>query len=249
MSKNDSLGDRMKDYENITRNRLMRRTPVIIRIDGKAFHTFTKGLKRPFDEVLGDAMELTTFKLVSNIQGAVFGYTQSDEISILLQDWASFETDAWFDNNIQKMVSVAASMATAYFNGCYQHPTSQNPAMFDARIFNIPREEVCNYFIWRQQDATRNSVQMLSQSMFSHNELQGLNNSKLQDKMMLEKNVNWNDLPTCWKRGRAVVELEVGGVPSRVKFMDKNPPIFTVDRNYVERHMDRTEIEDKLRAA
>lgn len=114
--KNDSLGDRMKGYEGVSRNFLTRRVPAIIRLDGKAFHTFTKGMEKPFDPVLTQAMQETMKYLCENIQGCVLGYTQSDEITLVLTDYATIQTDAWFGYNIQKMCSVSASMATMAFN-------------------------------------------------------------------------------------------------------------------------------------
>lgn len=114
--KNDSLGDRMKGYEGVSRNFLTRRVPAIIRLDGKAFHTFTKGMEKPFDPVLTQAMQETMKYLCENIQGCVLGYTQSNEITLVLTDYATIQTDAWFGYNIQKMCSVSASMATMAFN-------------------------------------------------------------------------------------------------------------------------------------
>jgi len=227
MATKDSLGDRMKDYyENRYRISLPRRTNIIIRIDGKAFHTYTKGLKKPFDEGLMEDMNKTTMFLCENIQGAKMGYVQSDEISILMHDYDDLKTDAWFDNNLQKMASVSASLATAKFNQlrmsrkCWEgldvegYLDSEDIlnfklAMFDSRFAVIPEpEEVVNYFIWRQQDATRNSISMSAQSMFSHKELQGKSSSEMQDMMMLQKGVNWNDYPTRFKRGAAIVKVQ-----------------------------------------
>ena len=188
MSK-DSLGDRMKGYENVSKSKLIGRMPVIIRIDGKAFHTWTRQLddSNPFSDTMHNAMTRTTFSLVSNIQNAVFGYTQSDEISILLNDWKTLTTDQWFGGGLQKIASVSASMATAYFNkiisdevGCF------SPAMFDARVFNITREEVVNYFIWRQIDATKNSISMAAQSKYSSKELHKKNGNDKQE-MLFQK--------------------------------------------------------------
>ena len=251
MSRNDSLGDRMKGYENVTRVHLTRRTPVIIRIDGKAFHTWTKQLKHvdneleqdPFSGIMNAAMAETTRQLVTNIQNAVLGYTQSDEISILLNDWKTLETDAWFSANIQKMVSVAASMATVYFNNSipdmlhtYRNLSGKqlSSAMFDARVFNLPKEEVANYFIWRQQDASRNSVQMLARHYFSHRELHRKNNSEIQDMLMGTFGINWNDIDTWKKRGCCALRdpFCLNGV-----VIDREIPIFTQDRNYIEKHL------------
>ena len=235
--KNDSLGDRMKGYENVTRTKLTSRTPAVIRLDGKAFHTWTKQLHRydpslqdsPYSDVMHNAMAETAMYLVENIQNARLAYTQSDEISILMNDWGKLNTDAWYDNKIQKIVSVAASMATARFNIAVtdQGNFSPNMALFDARVWNMPKEEVANYFVWRQQDATRNSINMLAQFYFSHKELQGKNTSQVQDMLMLEHGVNWNDVATWAKRGYCATR---GGKQNEI-------PIFTADRNFIERHL------------
>ena len=236
--KNDQLGKRMKEnYEERARTYLTRRTPVAIRIDGKAFHTFTRGFDKPFDEVLVAAMQRTMKYLCENIQGAVFGYCQSDEITIILQDYATLTTDAWFDYQVQKICSVAASMATMAFNQffeievnrfVYDMPRKDNGllyqedyqrfstyyaaatkgAVFDARCFNIPKAEVCNLIYWRQLDATRNSIQMVGQANFSHSELQNKSCNDIQDMLMTQKGINWNDYPTHLKRGSACIKEE-----------------------------------------
>jgi tRNA(His) 5'-end guanylyltransferase len=218
----DPLGDRMKDfYEDRTRYKLARRTNTIIRIDGKAFHTYTKGLQRPFDQGLMEDMNKTAEYLCQNIQGAKFGYVQSDEISILITDYDDIDTHAWFDANLQKMASIAASLATAEFNRLrlirkmnttvatagsileqFKH------AMFDARVFQIPyQEEVINYFIWRQQDATRNSISSVAQSLYSAKELHGKKTSDMQE-MIFQKGINWNDFTPREKRGSIIRRVE-----------------------------------------
>ena len=229
---NSNLAARMKEfYENVPKTNLMRRTPVVIRIDGKAFHSFTKGFKRPFDEILIKTMQETTKYLCENIQGGVLGYTQSDEISLVLVDYQRFETSAWFDYEVQKMCSIAASMATMAFNKFFyenvflyngmasvdmsnkKYPYKEvyakavkKGAMFDARVFNIPKEEVTNYIYWRQLDASRNSIQMVGQANFSHNELHCKTCNNIQDMLMEQKGINWNDYPTVCKRGTAVIK-------------------------------------------
>ena len=234
MPVNDDLGNRMKTfYEQIPKTKLMRRTPVICRIDGKAFHTYTRGFQKPFDEVLIKTMQETTKYLCENVQGCVLGYTQSDEISLVLVDYKRFETSAWFDYEIQKMCSIAASMATMAFNKFFENNVDdyrfskwdgvskyeegteeyiktllkavEKGAMFDARVFNIPKEEVTNCIYWRQLDASRNSIQMVGQANFSHKELQNKSCNDIQDMLMLQKNINWNDFPTYQKRGTCVV--------------------------------------------
>ena len=232
MPVNDQLGTRMKTYyEQVPKYRLMRRTPVIIRIDGKAFHTFTRGFERPFDNVLGNSMRKTMQYLCENIQGCIFGYTQSDEITLVLSDYKKLNSDAWFDYEVQKMCSIAASMATMVFNRYFRNECSvwfnetvewgdidnfdehtkklfdaytkacEKGAMFDARVFNIPKEEVVNCVYWRQLDAARNSVQMVGQANFSHNQLQNKTCNMIQDMLWEQKGINWNDYPTRWKRG------------------------------------------------
>lgn len=268
-NKRDSLGDRMKNYyENRAKTYLTRRMPVIIRLDGKAFHTFTKGLKKPYDKIFHNTMNATMKYLCENIQGCKLGYTQSDEITLLLTDYDTLDTDAWFDNNVQKICSVSASMATMVFNAVFselyhnamfeeEDPTINpyfdvlfkklNTAMFDSRCFNIPADEVTNCFIWRQQDATRNAIQMLGQCNFSHKELQGKSCNDIQDMLMTQKGINFNDMPTEFKRGVCCVKEEYATVDlstysgpiepiTRTRWvLDKEIPVFTQDRSYVDR--------------
>jgi tRNA(His) 5'-end guanylyltransferase len=203
-------------YEDRYRFMLPRRTYTIIRLDGKAFHTYTRGLERPFDvRFMNDMAETATF-LCDEIQGAQFAYTQSDEISLLLTDFEKITTDAWFDGNLQKMASVSASLATAKFNQLRSDIT-ERLAFFDARVFVIPdRVEVENYFVWRQKDATRNSLLALTQSLYSHKEMHGKGWSDMHE-MCWQKGHNWNDLPPYKKRGMLVRrEATVKVVPVRV---------------------------------
>lgn len=235
----DKIGDRMKSfYEDRTRFKLQRKTNTIIRIDGKSFHTYTKGLKRPFDQGLIDDMNETAVYLCKNIQGAKFAYVQSDEISIILTDYDSIQTDAWFDGNIQKITSISSSLATAKFNQLRENRRNKETsnsddklAMFDSRVFQIPYvEEVLNYFIWRQQDATRNSIQLVAQSLYSHKELKGKNSGMLQE-MIFQKGINWNDFSNREKRGSIIRKFDEGG-KSTWK-VDNDTPIFTYDREYL----------------
>lgn len=247
----DALGDRMKRYEDAYRVYLPRRLPVIIRVDGRAFHTFTRGFKRPFDSVLSAVMIKTAEALCKEISGAKLAYIQSDEISILVTNDDTTETQPWFDNNLQKLASLSASIATRAFDNAFQVAVSQynesfeqftvyfralHKATFDARAFILPPNEVTNYFIWRQQDATRNSIQMAARSVYSHKELQNKNTSDLQD-MLMEKGINWNDYETHQKRGACVVKEKVDGVPHGKWTADLEIPIFTQDRDYIERRM------------
>ena len=278
--KKDSLGDRMKTYEVVSRFYLTRRMPVIIRLDGKAFHTFTKGMKKPCDTILTKTMQDTMKYLCENIQGCVLGYTQSDEITLVLVDYQTIDSCAWFDNQVQKMASVSASMATMYFNKYFnsailnydfewkssltpqsieiqeKHKTYMNNlrkaaekgAMFDARVFNLPKEEVINCLIWRQQDATRNSIQAAGQYYFSHKELQGKTCNDIQDMLFLKKGVNWSeDYATVFKRGSCCIKvpaMEAFSVDKNGNVVEKEIirshweidteiPIFTQDRDYI----------------
>ena len=260
--KYETLGDRMKGaYENKYRLYLPERIPVIIRLDGKAFHTFCRGLKKPFDDLFISVMQDTMLDLCKNISGCKLGYVQSDEISLLLVQTKE-ESQPWFDNNIQKIVSVSASMATLYFNKNFEKRVFElmenyakdksdyteeelkyvdkldskiYTAMFDSRVFVIPKEEVNNYFYWRQLDATRNSILSLAQSLYSDKEMHGIKCDALQNKMFTEKNVNWNDLSTVKKRGTCAIrkEVEVNGVVRNKWFIDEDIPIFTKDKNYI----------------
>lgn len=215
-------------YEDKTRSSLIRRMPVILRLDGKAFHTLTRGCEKPFDKNFIKCMEDTAMRLCAEVQNARFAYSQSDEISLLLTDYDNLDTDQWFDGNIQKICSISASIASV----CFTKEFGKD-AYFDARVFNIPKEEVCNYFIWRQQDASRNSVQGLGQAYFSHKSLIGLNNDQVQEKLWQERQVNWNNLPTNHKRGFCLRRIGTDGN----WMLDRDIPIFTSDREYVEKSL------------
>lgn len=272
MPVNDELGTRMKEfYEGVPKTRLVRRIPVAIRIDGKAFHTFTRGFQKPFDEILVKSMQDTMKYLCENIQGCVLGYTQSDEITLILVDYKHLNSDAWFDYEIQKMCSIAASMATMAFNKAFASNVAKQSkrlyseyleekdasyidtleiamnkgALFDARCFNIPKEEVANLIYWRQLDATRNSIQMVGQANFSHKELQNKSCNMIQEMLFAEKGINWNDYPTYLKRGSCCikttiqnpnVDIKDGIYPKSIWMIDLDIPIFKGDgRNYIDK--------------
>lgn len=257
----DQLGDRMKDfYEDRFRTKLPRRAYTLIRVDGKAFHTYTKGLNRPFDEGLIEDMNKTAAFLCKNIMGAKMGYVQSDEISILITDFDTTDTQAWFDYNIQKMVSIAASLATSEFNRLRvlreikerTHKTKWSQvtdetflmnietsfskmAQFDARVYQIPsRIEVYNMFLWRQQDAVRNSISSVAQSLYSHKELTGKKTNEMQE-MIFQKGINWNDYDFRKKRGaviaRVPVEKENGVIRNIWQVVET--PIFSQNPNFL----------------
>lgn len=254
MPVHDDLGKRMKEfYEQVPKTRLVRRMPVMIRIDGKAFHTFTRGFQKPFDDILIKSMQETMKYLCENIQGCVFGYTQSDEITLVLVDYKKLTSSAWFDYEVQKICSISASMATMAFNKIFNNNVDEleminqadkyysaieRGAMFDSRCFNVPKEEVTNFVYWRQLDATRNSIQMVGQANFSHKQLQGKSCNMIQDMLFTEKGINWNDLPIVKKRGSACIKDSEGHW-----FIDENMPILkTTDevdyRCYVDKLID-----------
>lgn len=276
MSVNDELGTRMKTfYEQVPKTRLMRRTPVALRIDGKAFHTFTRGFQKPFDTVLMTAMQNTMKYLCENIQGCVFGYSQSDEITLILIDYQKFTSSAWFDYEVQKICSISASMATMAFNKFFEKNVEdfiqdcatdyetqglcgegtaeydlcktyqkavEKGAMFDARCFNIPKEEVANLIYWRQLDAARNSVQMVGQANFSHSELQNKTCNMIQDMLLTQRDINWNNFPIDCKRGAACVyqnpdSITNGDIIKGWRIDREMPMIKDEYREYVEKYI------------
>ena len=264
MKDNDSLGDRMKMYEGVTRTRLIPKLPVMLRLDGKAFHTLTRGMDKPVDKRFQAAMYATAKALCEEVQGCQLAYVQSDEITLLLVDYQTYRTQSWFDYEIMKMCSVAAGIASAHFSGCYDDKVG----IFDCRAWNLPQHEVVNALIWRQQDATRNSISSLAQSHFSPKELHGKDSVTMQDMLVLQKGVNWNDCPVPQKRGVCVVketftvECPVGFGPpghnadqldvtaKRTRWIvDENIPIFTQDRQYIEKFVYPPEEEEAKTAS
>jgi tRNA(His) guanylyltransferase len=219
----DPIGERFKRYELTSDQLLVRRTPVICRVDGRAFHTLTRSCEKPFDERFADSMLVTAQALCKEIQGCKMGYWQSDEISLLICDYDKITTDAWFDYRLQKMCSIAASLASVTFSKRFERT-----GLFDARFFNVPESDVANYFLWRQKDAERNSLQMLAQSHFSPKQLHGKKAPDLHE-MLHGIDRNWNDLPIWQKRGAAIVKEFEGGWD-----WDENTPVFSQERDYIE---------------
>jgi tRNA(His) 5'-end guanylyltransferase len=198
---NSALGDRMKRYEAVQRAVLPRRTYTLLRVDGRAFHTYLRGCQKPFDTAFMTDMDAVAEALCAEITGSVFAYTQSDEISILITDFASEHTEPWFGGVIAKQLSISAALATAVLN-----ERRPGRALFDARVFTIADPvEVANYFLWRQRDAVRNSISMAAQAHFSHKRLHGVNSGGMQELLFTEAGVNWNDYPDGCKRGRVTV--------------------------------------------
>lgn len=257
MSIHDELGTRMKEfYEERAKYKLIRRMPVAIRIDGKSFHTFTRGFRKPFDEILMKSMQDTMKYLCAHVEGCVLGYTQSDEITLILVDYKKLNSDAFFDNEVQKLCSITASMATLEFNRAFEKNVNDylrtirtdydsesekslinayeksliNGAVFDSRCFNIPKEEVTNLILWRQLDAIRNSIQMVGQANFSQKQLNGKSCSSIQEMLLSEKRINWDSYETPCKMGTCCIRDNGKWI------VDYNIPKFIgEDRNYIER--------------
>lgn len=263
------LDVRMKDYEKVTDQKLIRRMPVIIRLDGRRFHSFTRGFKRPFDDILIDSMQKTALYLCKNIQNCVLAYTQSDEISLLLIDYKDFDTQPWFDNRIQKIVSTSAALATIRFKEVFENNiekfgyknipnwdmggtnewlTEQQQKDltyinylsnaievkykgFDSRCFNLSKDEVANYFFWRQQDCIRNSIQMVGQANFSQKELQNKSTADIKEMLHEQKNIDFdNDFSIVKQRGSCVYGYGYHW------FIDNNIPTFKKEgRKYIDK--------------
>ena len=233
-----------------------RRTITIIRLDGKGFSKFTKNLNKPFDDGFSDDMDATAAFLCENIQGARFAYTQSDEISIVLCDYENQESSAWFDYSVQKMTSIAASLATAKFNQLRMARSTWEGsdiagsldqddiekfklAFFDARVFQVPTvDEMVNAMIFRQQDCTRNSISMAASANFSHKALENKSGNDKQEMLFSEKGINWNDYLTKYKRGSVILKetyIKVGekGNAERTRWVPVETPIFTQDKDFL----------------
>lgn len=242
----DDLGSRLKKYEKINRQYVLPQIPVFVRIDGKAFHTFTQGFDKPFDKTLSDMFKLSALRTMQEIQQCVFGYSQSDEFTILLNGWDSSKSEMWFGGNIQKIASVTASIFSVMFErsliqksvlGQVSVDKMNNtlmPAYFDARVFQVPIHEVENVFLWRQFDAKRNSIQALGRSEYSHEEIAGLKTFQIVDVLKKEKGIDWEELPNIQKWGFTIrqsisYKISIERMEWRV---DDNIPYFLDDREY-----------------
>lgn len=232
-----SLSKRMVAYEKCTVSPLPINTPIILRVDGRAFHTFTRGMEKPFDMGFIFNMDGVAYALCEEIMNARIAYLQSDEISILI--YPTIEADVWFGNNVQKMTSVSASLASAVMSESYPG----RRITFDSRVFAVPEKDVVNYFIWRQRDWERNSVQMLARKYYSQKELQGKSNAEMHE-MIFQKGDNWNELETLLKRGRCIrksvaIDPDTGENVLKSWWVDKNIPQFTKDRDYIQQYIDK----------
>lgn len=257
MSNKDSLGDRMKLYESAYNHTYPIRMPLILRFDGVHFHTNVKRWKctKPFDDDLIEAMQCTAKTLCESIAGAQIAYVQSDEITILVRDDMTNQSQPWYNKEINKILSVGAAKATNAFNYRWNQLRGINSmldmAEFDCRGMVVPENEIFSQILWRQQDASRNSVQMMGRAYFSHKELQGKCNEEIQEMLFQQHGINWNNIPTHYKRGACIIKIESPIiVPKRDSLgkiindetetimrpkwvVDNNIPIFTQDRDYI----------------
>jgi tRNA(His) 5'-end guanylyltransferase len=217
-----AIGDRMKEkYEKVTAYYLPRRIPVIIRIDGRSFHTITrKRFGKKWSMEFVEQMITTAKAVMDDIQGCNFCYSQSDEISFLLTDYETIRTEPWFDYDLRKMISISASMASAVFSNIYG-----KPVCFDSRAFSVPQDEIVNYYYWRQLDATRNAIQMAGREYFSHKELQGKSCNEIQEMLFQKEGINFDKYPVIRKRGFCIVNDKT----------DLDIPMFSKDRSYIDK--------------
>lgn len=254
----DSLGDRMKGYENAYRSYLPKRIPLILRLDGKSFSNYTRTCERPYDQKLVNALNSVAIALCKEIQGAKLAYLQSDEITILVYE-TDFESKPWFNNNINKMLSVSAAIASATMTVESENVFGKiKPAYFDARIFPVPIDEVLNSITWRQQDATRNAISMQARAVASHKECNNKNSKQLQELMFQKAGINFSKLPTEQKRGRCVLKkketsvVSVRGVETSVErfkwSVDNEIPIFHEDKTYIEKYLYGEDYFEKIKA-
>lgn len=230
------LGNRMKNYEVASRLSLPPRMPLVIRVDGKAFHTYTRHFQKPFDDDITSTMVTVMHVLCEKVPGVRLAYTFSDEISLLVQSYANHNSEQWYDNDLQKIVSITAAYASSWFTTTIQktHPDA-SPAIFDSRAHVIPEDDVVNYFIWRQREATRNSISTYARHVFSH---KGVENKScvmlLHD--LVEAGKPWKNLPGRYRYGIAM-KKRARSVPPTVRHVFTpdidSTPNFLDDRTYV----------------
>jgi len=193
-----ALGDRMKAYEKQFGMRLTKGLPIVIRLDGSGFSRWTRDLQKPHDLNLAHAMDECT-KMLIDKTNAVVGYTQSDEISLILFE-PDVEKDLLYGGRVQKLCSELASQCSVYFNSFWK---DRKLAIFDCRVFNVPsKEEAVNCLVWRELDATRNAISGLAQCYFSHKELFEKNTGQMQEMLFQGHGINFNDCSVGFKRGR-----------------------------------------------
>lgn len=243
MSEIKSLGDRIKDAENVFRYKLPERLPVLIRLDGKGFSKFTKNFEKPFDTNFMELMDKTAKYLCENIQGVQIAYVGSDEITLLIHNYKQLNSQSWFNNEIQKMCSISAGMASSYFSlntgrFAYENGSKLQMVVFDSRVFVVPESEVNNSFLFRQRDIMRNSISMFARSLYSHKELLNKNSTELKE-MCKQKGVDLDTKEKYFLNGRSLEKREVmkDGVFRTKWDVNKEIPIFSEDPDYINKFL------------
>jgi len=211
-----------ENYEFPFKYKLPNRMPIIIRVDGRAFHTLTRDCAKPFDGIIESLMQEVAMGLCKELEHAKIAYSQSDEVSILLINYEKLETEPMFNNEVQKLVSISASVATQYSEGYFK-----KPLQFDSRVFVVPPFEVNNYFVWRQRDWERNSLMMVARSVYSQKELHNKKREQIHD-LLKAKDINWNNLETYHKRGICVIKND-----KNEWIIDKEIPMFSKNKLYI----------------
>jgi len=207
----DSLGDRIKKYESITKHSALPNMPLVVRVDGKAFHTFTRNCIKPFDKYIIGGMLRAAMYTATKMQGFKAAYVQSDEVTFVLTDYDTHQTDGWFDYELPKIISTSAALMSVSFLDIMkelkpEYIKPNNLPTFDARAFNVPKNDVINMFLWRALDWKRNSVQMYGQSVFSHKEMQGWNEENIK-RMLIHRGFDWDkDLSNQTKYGTFITK-------------------------------------------
>ena len=211
-----TLLERMKLYENCYDFTLPIKTPIIIRVDGRAFHSLK--LNKPFDQIFIEAMISTAFRLFKKVQNAKLAYTQSDEISLLLIDYETKETQPWFGNRMSKMISISAAIASTFFSEYMRKMKKLNIDMveFDSRVFILPMHEVENYFIQRHSDCVRNSISSVAQSHFSDKMIRGKKKEELLEMLNKIGLKFWEDYSNHEKFGSIIVGEETKSAPTTI---------------------------------
>jgi tRNA(His) 5'-end guanylyltransferase len=213
------LGDRMKAYEETFRQKLPIRMPAVVRLDGKAFHTLTRGCEKPFDAGLQGAMREGIIAVLEEMP-ARLAYAQSDEVSFLLIDYNKFDSEQWFDGNVQKIASVTASIMGAHFTKAYG-----KPGYFDGRVFVVPERDIVNYFIWRQRDCVRNSISACAQAQFSPKQLHGKNSDQMKE-MLAGIGKPYDAVDSMWRLGTVSTRGESMAAPN-----------FSTDREFLKKFL------------
>jgi len=202
-----NLGDRMKQYERTFQASALRRTPLVIRVDGRAFHTLTRKMRKPFDGNFITAMTVSAKYVAEQMQGFKAAYVQSDEATFLLTDYDAFETDGWFNYEIPKVISISAALMSVMFN---TYTRGMPLSVFDSRAFSVPLHDAVNCFLWRAKDWERNSLQMYARSKFSHNQLKFKNHAQIHE-MLFSIGANWaTDLTDQEKNGTFLLKTPKG---------------------------------------